>query len=55
MKDLIDSGGMYGAYLHYIFVILIALTAFIAFIFFWSKGQLNFDEEAKLKMMEEKD
>lgn len=50
MSDL-DSGGIYGAYLHYGLIILLVGSAFIMFFYLWYKGRLDMDEEPKLQMM----
>lgn len=52
---MLDSGGIYGAYLHYGLVILMVGAAFISFLYLWNKGKLDMDEEPKYRMMEEED
>lgn len=48
----IDSGGIYGAYLHYGLTILMVGGALIIFFYLWYKGRLDMDEEPKLQMMQ---
>lgn len=52
---IIDTWGVYGAYLHYGIVILMVGLAFIMFYYLWSQGRLDMDESPKMQMMEEKD
>jgi hypothetical protein len=52
---MLDSGGMYGAYLHYGSVVLIVGVAMVAFSYLWSKGKLDWDEAPKMQMMEDED
>lgn len=47
----IDSGGLYGAYLHYGLTILMVGSAMIVFVYLWYQGRLDMDEEPKLHMM----
>lgn len=49
---MMDSYGIYGAYLHYGLIILMVGSAFIIFLYLWTKGRLDMDEEPKLQMME---
>lgn len=50
----LDSSGIYGGIFDYAQVFIFFGTALIAFIFFWSKGQLDMDEEPKFQMMQER-
>ena len=52
---ILDPGGVYGQYLHYALTIFFSGTAFIVFLYFWSKGKLDMDEEAKEQMMKRED
>ncbi len=47
----LDAGGVYGQYFHYAGALFFTGAAFILFFYFWSKGKLDMDEEAKEQMM----
>lgn len=47
----VDSGGIFGAYLHYGLIILMVGSAMIIFLYLWYQGRLDMDEEPKLQMM----
>lgn len=47
----LDWSGIYGGIFHYGMIIAFAGSALLAFFYFWSKGQLDMDEEPKLQMM----
>jgi hypothetical protein len=52
MLAIIDSEGAYGAVFNYSLTLFFFGGAICAFIFFWKKGNLGMDEEAKFQMME---
>lgn len=52
---ILDGGGVYGSLLHYALVIAFAGSALLAFLYYWRKGQLNMDEEAKFQMLQAED
>lgn len=47
----LDSGGIYGAYLHYGLILMMVGSAFIVFLYLLYKGRLDMDEEPKMQMM----
>lgn len=49
---MMEIWGISGSILHYGFTFASMCTAFIAFIYFWKKGRLSLDEEAKLQMLQ---
>lgn len=51
----VDWSGIYGGIFHYGMIIAFAGSALLAFLYFWSKGQLEMDEEPKLQMMREEE
>ena len=50
MKDVF---GFFGNLLNYSYLIALFMSTLILFLFFWRKGVLSMDEEAKYKMMDE--
>lgn len=51
----LDSGGIYGAYLHYGLIIMMVGSAFIVFLYLFVRGRLDMDEEPKHQMMKMED
>ncbi|QLH36419.1 MAG: hypothetical protein HWD61_09995 [Parachlamydiaceae bacterium] len=49
---MMDSGGIYGAYLHYGLIIFMVGSAFIVFFYLWKKGRLDMDEAPKFQMLD---
>ena len=48
-----DSHGVYGNILHYALAVVFMGSALLLFIYFWAKGRLDMDEEAKYEMLQE--
>lgn len=51
LAEIIDGGGVYGAFMHYSLFFALLGSALIAFIYFWRKGRLDMDESPKIEMM----
>ncbi len=49
----IDSFGLTGLIMDYAMIIAFSGSTAILFLYFWKKGTLNFEEDAKYEMMEE--
>lgn len=50
-----DDSGIYGGIFHYAMVFAFVGAALLAFLYFWKKGRLDMDEEAKIQMMQNDD
>lgn len=50
---ILDQEGVYGTYLSYAQIFLFSGGSLVLFFYFWSKGRLGMDEEAKFQMMED--
>lgn len=48
-----DTSGIYGGIFSYAQIFAFVGSALLAFLYFWKKGHLDMDEEAKLQMMRE--
>lgn len=49
----IDAWGLTGLILDYSMIVAFSGSTVLLFFYFWKKGQLNFEEDAKFEMLEE--
>lgn len=53
MNTPVDGFGIQGLYFCAGSIVALSLSAVLAFFYFWKKGRLGFDEEAKYQMLKE--
>ena len=52
---MLDGIGIYGMVWHYSLLIAMLGSTLLVLIYFWSKGRLDFDDQASLQMMQEEE